>query len=371
VPIFAVSKPGFEETATSEHAGMAEHSNECGHILYTSGTTGNYKKCLLTARTQEPRDRQRCEYYHWDRNTRFHGLSFGLWTSIGYNLPPSVWSVGGCVLFDQEVYWPSRFFDNAPNFVFLLPDQALQLCEAVNPRFLKAEKSHNLVLHVGGGFLSSRVAEMLRKNVSENIVITYGSSEINSASFEQAYQTVEDLSWITPTGNRAIEIVDEQEKSCLTNEKGHLRVKLTALDTQEYLDDPAASTAAFRDGYFYPGDMAVQRDDGKFRILGRIADVVNLGGQKWSVAPIEANLQNILQVDYVCLFSGMDSSGETVIAVAMEATEPPDQDRINHVGQELSQWDNVRFAYISPFPRTQSGASKIDRKRLRELIFPD
>ena len=117
--------------------------------------------------------------------------------------------------------------------------------------------------------------------------------------------------------------------------------------------------------------MAVQREDGKFRILGRIADVVNLGGQKWSVAPIEANLQNILQVDYVCLFSGMDYSGETVIVIAMEATEPPDQDRINHVGQENFPSGVTCASHTSPlFPRTQSGTSKIDRKRLRELIFP-
>ena len=140
-PIFELNKPGFEEIAPSQNAATAGHNNECGHSLYTSGTTGNYKKCLLTARTQQPRDRQRCEYYHWDRNTRFHGLSFGLWTSIGYNLPPSVWSVGGCVLLDQQDDWPSRFFDSDPSFVFLLPDQALQLCEMVNPRFLKAEKS--------------------------------------------------------------------------------------------------------------------------------------------------------------------------------------------------------------------------------------
>ncbi len=371
VPIFAVSKPDFEQAAPSENAAIAENSNESGHILYTSGTTGSYKKYLLTARTQQPRDRERSEYYRWDKNTKFHGLNFGLWTSIGYNLPPSVWSVGGCVIFDQQDDWPSRFFDNDPSFVFLLPDQALQLCEAVNTRFLKEEKSDNLVVYACGGFFSNRLAGDLRKNVSENIVVTYGSSEINSASFEQAYQSVEDLSWITPTGNRIIEIVDEEEQICLTNERGHLRVKLTELDTHEYLDDPAASASAFRDGYFYPGDMAVQREDGRFRILGRMADVVNLGGQKRSVAPIEANLQNILQVDYVCLFSGIDSSGETVIVVAVEAAEPPEKDRINHVGLELSQWGDVRFAYVAPFPRTQSGTSKIDRKRLRELIFPE
>ena len=369
LPVFAVSKPGFEDEAPLETAASTAIGDECGHILYTSGTTGNYKMYRLTARTQHARDHERAEYYDWDNNTTFHGLGFGLWTAIGYNLPPTVWSVGGCVVLDQQHDWPARFYDNYPSFAYLLPDMALQLCEERNPRLTETAKSEDPVLYVAGGFLSNRVAQKLNENVSRNIVITYGSSEINSASFEQAYQSMEDLSWITPTGNRVIEIVNEQGQTCPINEEGRLRVKLTELDTHEYLDDPEATSNAFRNGYFYPGDMAVQREDGRFRILGRVADVVNLGGKKLSVAPIEANLQSVLQVDYVCLFSGIDSSGETVIVVAIEATEPPDQDRLSHVGQELSRWGEVRFAYVSPFPRTRSGTSKIDRKRLRELVF--
>ena len=369
LPIFTVEKPDFDNEAKLATEASTAIGSDCGHILYTSGTTGNYKMYRLSAQTQRPRDRERSDYYGWDNNTTFHGLSFGLWTAIGYNLPPTVWSVGGCVVLDQQKDWPVRFYDSNPSFAYLLPDTALQLCEKRNPEIAKTAKSEDPVLYVAGGFLSSRVAQKLYENVSRNIVITYGSSEINSASFEQAYQSIEDLSWITPTGNRILEIVNEREQVCPVNEEGRLRVKLTELDTQEYLDDPEATNNAFRDGYFYPGDMAVRRGDGRYRILGRVTDVINLGGKKLSVAPIEANLQSVLQVDYVCLFSGMDSSGETVIVVVMETTVPPGEDRLSHVGQELSQWGEVRFAYVSPFPRTRSGTSKIDRKRLRQLVF--
>ena len=103
--------------------------------------------------------------------------------------------------------------------------------------------------------------------------------------------------------------------------------------------------------------------------MGRAADVVNLAGQKLAVAPIEANLQTILQVDYVCLFAGVNAAGEPEAVIAMEAAELPSKDRLDHVGQEFSQWGEVRFALLESFPRTQSGTSKIDRKRLRELIF--
>lgn len=371
VPVFAIGKPRFDDGRPFEISASADSGNEGGHILFTSGTTGSYKMYMLSAGTQQQRDLERSNYYRWDNSTRFHAVNFGLWTAIGYNLPPTLWSVGGCVLFDQQNGWPDRFFDNRPSLVWLLPDQALKLSEQKNPALLEAGNGGDLVLYICGGFLSNRVAQKLRDNVSENIVITYGSSEINSASFEQRYQSLEDLSWVTPTGNRIIEIVNEREQICPVHEEGRLRVKLTGLDTQAYLNDPGGNSSAFQNGYFYPGDMAVQREDGRFRILGRVSDVVNLAGQKRSVAPIEAELQRILEVDYVCLFSGIGSSGEPVIVIAMESAEPPDQDQLNHVGQEFSQWGEVRFAYVYPFPRTQSGTSKIDRKQLRQMLFPD
>jgi acyl-coenzyme A synthetase/AMP-(fatty) acid ligase len=368
-PVFTVEPPVFEE-GTPTAPGVPEASfEETGHILYTSGTTGNYKQYRVTALTQQARDAERARYYRLASSTRFHCLGFGLWTAIGYNMPPSLWSVGGCVIFDQRNDVIPRFFEHQPSFAFILPDMAQQLCEETDPAFVAASQVQEPELYVCGGFISNRVAMTLRDRVSSNIFIMYGSSEVNSASFDQAYQSLDDLVWITPTGNRVVEIVDEQGQPCAVNEEGQLRVKLTDIDTQEYMNDPEASRGAFRGGYFYPGDMAMQREDGRFRILGRVADVVNLGGKKLSIAPIEANLQNVLGLDYVCLFSGIDASGESVIVVVMEATAPPAADRIQHVGQELSQWGEVRFACVSPFPRTQSGTSKIDRKQLRNMIF--
>lgn len=370
VPVFTVSAPDFEDIALSdeEFTALAGISEECGHILYTSGTTGNYKMYLLTGPTQQARDRERIEYYKLDQASRFHALGFGLWTAIGYHLPPSVWAVGGCLILDQRDNWPRHFYDHSPSFAFLLPDMALQLCDEKNPLFSGVAGGSEPVLYACGGFFSRNLAQKLTANVSRKIVTTYGSSEINPAALDQVYRSPEDLIWMSLCGLRGVEVVDERGQACPVNEEGMLRVRRTELDVHEYLGDEVASAAAFRDGYFYPGDMAVQREDGRFRILGRVADVVNLGGRKLAVAPIEANLQRVLQVDYVCLFSGMDPAGETVVMIAMETDELPEGDRLDHVGREMSQWGEVRFARVSRFPRTQS-TRKIDRKRLRELVF--
>ncbi len=369
----AIPRPDFDARAdvdepdVSGATGVAEHA---GHILYTSGTTGDYKKYRVRPSTQVERDAERTRYYSLDGNSRFHGLIFGLWTAIGYNMPPTLWSVGGCVLLDQRDDYISRFFDHGPTMAFLLPDMALNLAEESSAGFREAAMHSDPALYLCGGFVSNRVAQALRDKVSSNVLVMYGSSEVNAASFVQVYRTMEDLLWITPTGERVVQVVDDSGQVCPVGEEGRLRVGLTALDAHEYLDDPEASNTAFAGGYFYPGDMAVRREDGRFRILGRVADVMNLRGKKIPVAPLEANLQAILQLDYVCLFTGLDASGDAVIVVAMETQQPPDQDRLDHVGRELSQWGEVRFAFLAPFPRTLSGTSKIDRKRLRELVLP-
>ena len=52
------------------------------------------------------------------------------------------------------------------------------------------------------------------------------------------------------------------------------------IDCKCYLDDDEATGKMFRDGCFCPGDMAVRRADGRVRILGRTADVLNIRGRR-------------------------------------------------------------------------------------------
>jgi acyl-CoA synthetase (AMP-forming)/AMP-acid ligase II len=69
-----------------------------GHILYTSGTTGTYKK----VRYDPARELDRLDLIARARSngpdTVNNAIDFGLWTTIGHDQPLSVWSVGGTVV---------------------------------------------------------------------------------------------------------------------------------------------------------------------------------------------------------------------------------------------------------------------------------
>ncbi len=364
-PVYAMRKPVFDDAVAFDPPPLAEGVEACGHILYTSGTTGKYKKVFVPARTQRAADRERCHFQAYDSNTRYNSLGFGLWTGNGYKAPATVWSAGGTAIFEQRADWAEPFMHSGVTRATLLPDQALKVSECESLK--SASPDARPIISISGGFVSAKVTAQLSK--AFKLINSYGCTEVGLGILCHDYDVPGDLNWMASTGARLIEVENDLGGSCAIDEEGLLRVKLTELDADGYMDDIESSRGAFRDGYFYPGDLAVRRNNGKFRILGRAADVVNLAGQKLAVAPIEANLQTILQVDYVCLFAGVNAAGEPEAVIAMEAAELPSKDRLDHVGQEFSQWGEVRFALLESFPRTQSGTSKIDRKRLRELIF--
>ncbi len=84
--------------------------------------------------------------------------------------------------------------------------------------------------------------------------------------------------------------VDEQGDSVADDVPGEIEVRGPGVFV-EYWSHPQATTAAFRDGWFRTGDMAVE-SEGAFRILGRNSvDIIKTGGYKVSALEIEEVLR--------------------------------------------------------------------------------
>jgi acyl-coenzyme A synthetase/AMP-(fatty) acid ligase len=364
IPYPDYSSEGFPRASAS--IGMTRIG---GHILYTSGTTGSYKKVFLDAELQQQRNAERIRAYkHNQEDTVYHCTDFGLWTSVGYKKPLYVWQMGGCIIFEQRPQWHQYFLQSAMTNTILIPDQVNGLLKFIEEHPLKRTVP-DFYLLFGGGFISNTLVEKLRNRVSGYVENIYGSTEINVPTLQSTVENLDDLHWLLPSGYRVVEIVDEGGSVCPTDMEGELRVRLTALDCSSYLDDRQASEKVFRSGCFYPGDMAVRRADGRIRILGRSADVINIRGQKRSVAPFEHEIQQRLGVDAVCLFSGLSSEGEVELLIAIESEYSPEKSDLSNLLEEFAQFGQARFVRITKFPRTQTGTSKIDRIALRKLLF--
>lgn len=199
------------------------------------------------------------------------------------------------------------------------------------------------------------------------VFIEYSSTELSTPPLMSLVRNEDDVEWLSPQTGRDISIVNDEFVSTAPNEEGFLRVALNNLDFDSYYDE-IGSKSGFIDGYFYPGDMAVKRADGRIRILGRVEDVINLRGEKVAVAPIEQNVQRYLGVDEVCLFGHLNDAGEEELIVAIQSPSAPPQGKLDDIRKEFRAFERVSFHVLNNFPRTDTGTGKVRRVVLKNLL---
>lgn len=338
-----------------------------GYILYTSGTTGAYKKLRIDGGLEDARNEARARVSPFTPDTVFHALDFGLWTGIGFKSPSAVWSVGGCVVIDQTAERFANFFRYGVTHAQTLPESLRALVAAHPHRTAPTDES--LMLRVGGGFTPLALAEQARARLSRRLVVGFSATELTAVVMRSEFQSVDDLYWLAPTPGQDVQVVDEEGTPAPPGGEGELRIRLSDLDSHAYLDDEEATARAFRDGFFHPGDLAIMREDGRIRIVGRIADVLNIGGQKRAVGPIEQSLQQSLGVDEVCLFLGMTASGVEELVVAVRSSGPVEKADIEQRLGPSKMFERVRIEVFEDFPRTNTGKTR--RIDLRRMVFRD
>ncbi|MCS6930871.1 MAG: AMP-binding protein [Acetobacteraceae bacterium] len=86
-----------------------------------------------------------------------------------------------------------------------------------------------------------------------------------------------------------VEVVDEDGRALPPGETGLLRYRGPGCATS-YHRDPEASAEAFRDGWFYPGDLASLDDEGFVTLRGRRKDMIIRAGINIHPADVEAAL---------------------------------------------------------------------------------
>ena len=256
-----------------------------GHVLYTSGTTGTHKKIMMSGELEDRRNHARAQSYRIESNTIYHGTNFGLCTGVGFKFPSAAWHVGGVVVLDQRAERSEKFFSHGITFAVMIPGMLRDLLQARDPL---ARPMHGFAIVVTGGFLPIDLAEQAIEKLTDRVTISYSMTETNIVPLWSRFRTKDDLHWLVPTDVKFdLQIVDENGRECPIDQEGELRILLSDIDCHQYLDDEETSAKVFRDGFIYPGDMAVRREDGRIRILGRTADVVILNAQKLAAAPIE------------------------------------------------------------------------------------
>jgi len=225
---------------------------------------------------------------------------------------------------------------------------------------------------VGGGFLSERNASTLKSLPMCRTVFGYAATEASGLLMQKELQAgiADSEHWFEPLPGRRVEVVDEQGLGCAPGVEGTLRVQTRQGDCSGYLGDRNNMARVYADGYFYPGDLATMREDGRIRINGRSADVVTLRSQKISATVIESTVRSALGVETVCAFSGLGENGEEELCIALELPQLPLLEVLAKLEPDLPPFEAVRWVCLPAFPRTDSGLNKIRRNALHALLYP-
>ena len=87
--------------STPRQAARPEPARSCGgHILYTSGTTGQFKKVFYEGNKSERVCDHVADRFELTEETVFHALFFPLSSAAGFFYPAATWRKGGCVVLD-------------------------------------------------------------------------------------------------------------------------------------------------------------------------------------------------------------------------------------------------------------------------------
>jgi acyl-coenzyme A synthetase/AMP-(fatty) acid ligase len=365
-----ISSKDLTDTPVDDSRTWSEPGPSGGHILYTSGTTGAYRKLLWNSDLEEARSSERGRFQGFDQSTVAHILRCEQQTGIGWKIPLAVWQAGGCVVMDQRAERYQKLFRNSPTYVFMTPLMFRQLMSAEQ---FDCSGSTKCDIRVGGGIvgvdLIGKALARFREPV--NLYHGYASTELVISVLASHLRTVDDAQWLEPVGDRTVEVVDDSGRECLAGHEGDIRIRLTELDWHEYLDDGEATAKVFRDGFFYPGDRAIRRADGRIHVLGRVADVLNVQGEKIAVGPVEQRIKHYLGAEEVCAFSRRNGSGQDELVVVIQTNGRPAEDKLDAIRRDFSGFDAVRFAVLREFPRNESGMEKTNRIALRELVFSE
>jgi long-chain acyl-CoA synthetase len=220
------------------------------------------------------------------------------------------------------------------------------------------------VVQVAGSLLTPALGLRCEAVLGVTPVYLYGSTEVGTVSsgrFDAAQPHVvgELISSVD------FELVDAAGQPVTEPDtEGTIRYRSAVMVDHYWLadGDPAS---AFRDGWFYPGDVGALSAEGQLRISGRTNDVVNANGAKFNLAELDIWLSELRIFTDAASFSFSTDAGVGVgIAFVAKA----------HVGQEIvveqlaTRFPNLAVGALiklDAIPRNQLG--KVDRRSLQSM----
>jgi len=222
---------------------------------------------------------------------------------------------------------------------------------------------------VGGTVMPPGVADRTRRAMAGcEIYSMYGSTEATIAT-SRRYDSDDPSNAGEILPGSTIEIVDDDDQPVPPGTAGRIRHKSPGM-IHEYLGNAEASARAFRDGWFYSGDLGFIRPDGGLTLTGRESEVLNAGGVKVDPNRIDHAALRQPQVTDACSFEYETASGLKQIGIAIVAEDGIEVEKfIAALAAEFGPAAPKLVARVDEVPRNAMGKPmrRTLAERYREL----
>jgi acyl-CoA synthetase (AMP-forming)/AMP-acid ligase II len=168
-----------------------------------------------------------------------------------------------------------------------------------------------------------------------------------------------------------VEIIDDQHRPVVAGTVGAIRYRGGSV-AESYYRNPEESATAFRDGWYYPGDLGRFDADGFLYLTGRSKDMIIRGGVNIYPAEIEQTLATHPAVAEAAVVGWPSQErGEEVAAFVVCRTLVSEQDLLAHCRGSLAPYKIPRGIFIlDQLPK--SGLGKVLKpalvQRLPQLV---
>lgn len=346
-------------------------------IQYTSGTTGTAKGVQLSHRNLMANARQ-CVAYVPDiprgEDCVVHGV-LPMFHAYGLTLCQTIAVLLGARLvlfpkFDPALMLPA-IERRPPTLLPVVPPMAERLVHAART---SATSLRGIRYAISGAMpLRPELIEEFEAATGGYLLEGYGLSEcapilmVNPLSDARRPGSIG-----LPVPGTEVRLVDPDNptQDVPAGERGEIVVRGPQV-FRGYVELPEATADAFTEGWFRTGDIATMDDDGFFRIVDRVKELIITGGFNVIPSEVETIVREHPDVaDVAVVGLPNEHSGEEVVAAVVPAAgRTVDPQEVRHFARErLTAYKVPRRVFVlDELPASMIG--KVVRRQVREAIL--
>jgi acyl-CoA synthetase (AMP-forming)/AMP-acid ligase II len=386
LPVVGPDDPPAPIYAPPPCARQPDRGSECA-LLYTSGTTGRPKGCVLTN-----------EYFlyagHWYRSV---GGLMALKDGVERMLTPlplfhmnalaystmAMLASGGCLIaldrFHPNSWWQSVKAARATivHYLGVMPAMLINAPAGDDDR-------QHLVRFAFGAGVDHGIHARFEARFNFPLIEAWAMTETGAGAVVVAASEPRHVgtgSFGRPGPEVEVRVVGDDGAEAGIDQPGELWVRHAGPNARygffhAYLKDAAATAAAWDGGFFHTGDVVRRGADGTLFFVDRQKNVIRRSGENISAVEVENVLMAHAALKQVAVAAAPDRlRGEEVFACVVAKHPPVNRSQRERLAAEIVNWCLERLAYykapgyvafVAEVPLTPT--QKILRGPLKELV---